>query len=103
MQPPDNLVATGSSPRFDANTVPAMLLQDHSTATGVWGRLVVHAGTVEFFEVNGSGGDGDGSGSPVAAGESLWIAPEHRHRVTPSADAEFEVEFYRVTDGNENG
>lgn len=75
---------------FDHESVPAGLLRAHRVADGVWGRLVVHAGSVTFmFE--------DDSANPhlLNAGESVVIPPARLHHVEPSMSAKFAVEFYR--------
>ncbi len=87
---PTGLVLARTTEVFDAGTVPAGLRRAHRVADGVWGRLVVHAGTVNFvFE--------DAADEPVlvAAGASIVIPPGRAHHVEPDDSARFVVEFYR--------
>ncbi len=82
---PDGLVPGRRTPEFTDETVPPALRRDHQTT--VWARLEVSAGTVEFIE-----GDRD----PVTADpdHAVVIAPNTPHRVVPSADASFAVQFF---------
>ena len=74
---------------FDAASVPPGLLRAHRVAEGVWGRLVVEAGTVVFVaEVTGDR-------RSLPAGASIVIPPAVPHHVEPDAEARFAVEFYR--------
>ena len=72
---PDDLDYVRTTDVFDNTTVPAGLLRAHRVADGVWGRLVVHTGTVTFvFE--------DEPDRPIAvpAGEAQAIPPGRHHR-----------------------
>ncbi len=75
---------------FDNNTVPAGLLRAHRVAKGIWGRLVVHSGSVTFvFE--------DKADQPisVSAGEHVVIPPARPHHLELDQPSTFAVEFYR--------
>lgn len=88
---PDGVVLTRTTDVFDNDTVPAGLLRAHRVASGIWGRLVVHTGTVGFvFE--------DEADDPknVEAGNSLVIPPSRPHHVQLDGPATFVVEFYRT-------
>ncbi len=75
---------------FDAASVPAGLLRTHRVVSGVWGRLRVTAGALTLvFE------DGGADRVVLAAGESVVIPPDRPHRVEPSPDVRFHVEFHR--------
>ncbi len=75
---------------FTPETMPAGLRRAHRTATGVWGRLRVLSGSIEFtFE-----GDAP-STHRVAAGEEQIIPPDVPHSVAPAADARFVVDFLK--------
>ena len=87
---PAGFELTRTTETFDHETVPAGLLRAHRVADGVWGRLVVHAGTVTFvFE------DDSANTHVLGAGESIVIPPARLHHVEPSPSAKFAVEFYR--------
>jgi len=72
--------------------VPPALLDLHHTT--VWAELVVEAGTVEFTE---SGGPEDRAATATPA-RRVVIVPERRHRISPSADARFHVQFHDLDD-----
>lgn len=77
---------------FDNDSVPAGLLRAHRVADGVWGRLVVHTGTVGFvFE------DEPHHRRVVGAGDSIVIPPARLHHVELDGRATFAVEFHRTT------
>jgi tellurite resistance-related uncharacterized protein len=43
---PDNVALYKSTPEFNQATVPAGLQRNHTTAANVWGRIVVHEGSL---------------------------------------------------------
>lgn len=87
---PAGLVFQRVTNDFTSVTVPAGLLKAHRIAEGVWGVLRVRDGRVRFVEEIESGRDID-----LAPGEANVIRPGVPHRVEPSEDATFAVEFYR--------
>jgi tellurite resistance-related uncharacterized protein len=92
---PDGHVLARTTDVFDNDTVPAGLLRAHRVADGIWGRLVVHAGTVRFvFE------DAADDPATVSAGESVVIPPARLHHVELDGPARFAVEFHRPVAGN---
>lgn len=79
---------------FDAESVPAGLLRAHQVAPGVWGRLAVYDGTIDFvFE------DEPDEAITVAAGGRLVIPPATPHHVALTGPVSFAVEFYRDPEG----
>lgn len=87
---PDGFVLDRTTPVFDHTSVPSGLLRAHRVADGVWGRLVVHAGTVRLvFE--------DAAETPlvVHAGDSAVIPPGRLHHVEFTDSGRFAVEFHR--------
>ncbi len=90
---PEGLQLARTTDIFDKDTVPAGLLRAHRVADGVWGRLVVHSGTVTFvFE--------DQPDHPIVAGagDRIVIPPGRPHHVELSDTASFAVEFHRRSD-----
>ncbi len=95
---PDGLVHSRTSPEFSARSVPAGLLRAHRLAEEVWGQLCVTSGTVEFsFEHDPA--------HPilVGTGEQQAIPPSVLHHGTPSVDAAFHIDFYRINPGLSDG
>lgn len=87
---PDGLEYVRTTDTFDNDTVPKGLLRAHRVAANVWGRLVVHTGSVGFvFE------DSADRQITVGAGETQVIPPQRRHHVVLDGPATFAVEFYR--------
>lgn len=84
---------------FDETTLPAGLLRAHRIAPGVWGRLVVRAGSIRFAFDDGPDpagrGDRDGAGRRIGAGGAQVIPPERPHHVTVDGPVRFVVEFHR--------
>ncbi|MBL8930409.1 MAG: DUF1971 domain-containing protein [Kineosporiaceae bacterium] len=86
---PPGLEVVRVTPTFDENTVPAGLLAAHQVAAGVWGRLVVLAGTVRFvFEHDGATHD-------LTAGDTVAIPPERPHHLELTGPVQLAVEFHR--------
>ena len=86
---PEGLVVARTTPTWTATSVPPALLADHQTS--VWAALVVEAGRVRFFEVEGPEAPWETVVTSEAPGV---IVPERKHRIEPSADARFHVVFY---------
>ena len=75
---------------FDESTVPAGLLAAHQIAAGVWGRVVVHTGSLTFaYE------EGPGDPLELHAGEGHDIPPLRPHRLVLDGPATFAIEFYK--------
>lgn len=86
---PIGLQHTRTTPEFTHESTPEGLRRAHRVATGVWGRLKVSGGHVDFvFE-----GD-DNTPVTVAAGEHIDIPPDTPHHVVTRPGCRFAVEFY---------
>ena len=86
---PSGLRHVRTTPQFTHESTPDGLRRAHRVATGVWGRLKVSGGHVDFvFE-----DDGD-TPIPVAAGEHIDIPPDTAHHVVTHPGCQFVVEFY---------
>lgn len=74
---------------FTQSTVPRGLLADHQTAKGVWGRLVVLDGSLDYTRTGME---------PVLVtkDQPATIFPEELHHITCDRPVSFKVEFYRV-------
>jgi len=87
---PDGLEPYKRTPTFSAESVPAGLLANHQTKAGVWARIHVEQGRLEYVREE-----------PEAATEILdpggfgTVLPEARHRVRPLGPVSFHVEFWR--------
>jgi len=46
---PDNVVKYAETPIFTEETVPQKLLSVHDTKPGVWGRLIILEGAVDYI------------------------------------------------------
>jgi tellurite resistance-related uncharacterized protein len=76
--------------RFTRESVPEALLRRHTTKRGVWARIHVVRGRVEYhlhapFDTR----------EVLEAGAVGTVVPEVEHHVAPVGDAEFFVEFWR--------
>lgn len=76
------------TPRFDAQSVPPALLEAH--VTRAWAQLVVVEGFVRFHEA-----------SPMlelraTPANAVVIVPDRPHRIEPSENAEFYVQFHEL-------
>lgn len=86
---PEGLTLARTTPTWTRETVPPALLKLHHTS--VWAELVVEAGMVDFHEFRE---DGDPWHTIGTVDRRVVIIPEQRHRIVPSSDARFHVEFY---------
>jgi tellurite resistance-related uncharacterized protein len=88
---PPGLTPYKRTPSFDAGTVPAGLLANHSTKQGVWARVVVLEGRLplRFLEP-------DEDPVVLTPGRPGIVEPTRLHRVEPCPGVRFYVEFHRV-------
>ena len=88
-EPPDGVVEYRRTASFTEATIPAGLLRDHRTATGVWANIVVEAGSLEYT-----------LNSPrrtfLLTSEQPGVAPPMEpHPVNVVGPVRFHVEFLR--------
>ena len=95
MEWPDGLVAYRRTPEFDEHTVPAGLQRNHATRRGVWARIHVVDGSLQYHV----DAPVDRSFS-VVAGSTAVIVPEVRHRVETTGAVRFFIEFSRADHGH---
>jgi tellurite methyltransferase len=84
---PDEAKVYKSTPVFTADTVPKGLLGEHSLKNGVWGKLVVLEGSVDFCE-------GELRQS-LDQGDSWTILPEVVHHLCLTGAVKLRVDFLR--------
>ena len=85
---PTHLVEARRTPLFDPGSLPAALVRSHRTT--VWAVLRVQAGASVRRP-----GRGVASRRSSRSGEAAVIGPGVEHRIEPSTDAGFFVQFYR--------
>ena len=74
---------------FNEISVPAGLLRDHNTASGIWGLLVVAEGSLDYTRSGFSA-------SKVTPESPAVIFPKEKHHITCDRPVRFKVEFYRT-------
>ncbi len=89
-QLPSGLVKYSETALFTEETVPSKLTSAHDTKPGVWGKLMVEEGALDYIIV----------GPPIEStrintGQFGIIEPTVLHYVTPVGSVAFRVEFYR--------
>ena len=90
-QLPDGLEHVRTTDVFDESTVPPGLLRAHRVGESVWGRLVVHTGSLTFvFD------DAPHDPIEVRAGGTVAIPPGRQHHLVLDGPATFAVEFHRI-------
>lgn len=88
---PEGHAAYKRTAQFREDTIPAGLLRHHSTKPGVWGRIVVERGELEFYEA-----DEQAPPRLVTPESPCVILPDVEHRVSPVGEAAFYVEFWKA-------
>ncbi len=88
---PDGFVKYSESPVFTQDTVPAKLQKDHDTKAGVWGKLIVSEGALDYVLA-----EFPNEMNRVAKGEHIIIEPTVLHHVKLAGDVKFQLEFYRA-------
>ena len=87
---PEGLEKFSESPVFDQDTTPDALKKDHQIKPGVWGKLVVLDGALEYLVA-----DTPEDARRIEASGHAIIEPEQLHSVRMIGDVRFQVEFYR--------
>ncbi|NQZ59133.1 MAG: DUF1971 domain-containing protein [Lentisphaeraceae bacterium] len=77
------------TPLFDQDSIPAGLRKKHNTAEGVWGRLVVVFGSVQFIDFETKEVI---VASPI---RSVAIKPQRWHYLNVTGPVELYGEFYK--------
>jgi len=90
MELPDGLELARTTPVFDETSVPSGLLAAHQITEGVWGRLLVVTGAIDFvFE------DDVDNARHLTAGDHQVVPPARPHHVRLVGPVTFCVEFHR--------
>ena len=84
---PEGLAAYKRTPEFSTESVPAGLLCEHNTKTGVWGLIHVLEGTLVYHTPDDS--------HTLIAGDQGVVVPNMLHSVAPDDAARFYVEFHK--------
>lgn len=90
---PDTVRAYKRTREFDENSVPAGLLRAHTTASGVWGRIVVLEGTLRYRILSPEAEE-----LILLPGRDGVVEPEVPHEVSPEGRVRFYVEFLRAAE-----
>jgi len=89
---PDNVVAYRKTPVFKETSVPKGLLKDHSTAEGVWGKICLESGSLQY-NITETSQECSFTLTPDTPGV---IVPQQLHNVGVDGPVSFYVEFYRA-------
>ena len=89
---PDNFIPFKRTPVFTEESIPAGLKKDHSTRTGVWGKIVVAEGKLRY-RVPSLEADME-----LSKDRCGLVVPDVLHNVEPLGAMQFFVEFYRAPD-----
>jgi len=86
---PDDFKAYRKTAEFNERTVPQSLRRDHSTKPGVWAKIQVIEGKLNYRI------DALGTQFELSPGVAGIVIPEVRHHVEPAGSVRFFVEFYQ--------
>ena len=89
---PGNFIPYKKTPVFTEESLPSGLKNDHSTKTGVWGKIILTEGTLQY-RVNSLKTD-----TVLSPNETGIILPEILHSVALLGPVKFYVEFYKEPD-----
>ena len=89
---PENFMPYKKTPVFTEESLPSGLKNDHSTKTGVWGKIILIEGTLQY-RVNSLKTD-----TVLFPNEPGIILPEILHSVALLGPVKFYVEFYKEPD-----
>jgi hemoglobin len=88
------MVEARRTPLFDSESLPEALTRSHRTT--VWAELRVQEESVRFVDLEGA----YARDLRVEPGETAVIVPGVEHRIEPSTDATFYVQFFREPDAD---
>lgn len=86
---PEHLTAYKRTPEFTENSIPNGLLKDHNTKEGVWGRIVVLEGQLDYI-IQAP----EAESILLQPGQDGIVEPTVKHHVSPHGQVRFYVEFY---------
>lgn len=86
---PSNVTAYKRTDVFSETSVPKGLLNDHRTLPGVWGKIVVLEGTLDYIIVGGQ------EEHELNSERFGVVEPQIVHHVRPKGKVSFYVEFYK--------
>ncbi len=89
LEMPDAVRPYKRTPEFTNETIPKGLLKQHSTKRGVWGRIFVLEGALEYTVEHPIE-----TTIEIAEGQQANISPQVPHSVKADGRVRFYVEFY---------
>lgn len=89
---PEDFVPYKRTSVFTEETLPDALRKDHSTKTGVWGKIIVEEGKLRY-RVASLNAD-----TELSVQKDGIVLPEVLHNVEPVGAVRFYVQFYRAPD-----
>ena len=87
---PANVESYKKTPEFTETTVPDGLLKDHQTKEGVWGKIVILEGSLEYTIL-----EPDEEVIKLTENNCGVVEPIVLHHIKPLGRVRFYVEFYR--------
>jgi tellurite resistance-related uncharacterized protein len=87
---PANVTSYQKTPEFDESRIPKGLLKAHQTKEGVWGKIIIIAGQLEYT-IN------EPETETVVLDKNNYgvVEPTVFHQVKAIGEVEFYVEFYK--------
>lgn len=89
---PDDFKAYRKTAEFNERTLPQTLRRDHSTKPGVWAKIQVIEGKLNYRI------DALGAQFELSPGQPGIVIPAARHHVDPIGSVRFFVEFYKMAE-----
>ena len=87
---PSNVVAYKQASEFTELTIPAGLLKDHKTKDGVWAKIVILEGRLEYTIVQP-----ELDVIELSIDKFGVVEPEVLHHIAPLGNVRLYVEFYK--------
>jgi tellurite resistance-related uncharacterized protein len=89
---PDHFNPYRKTAEFNERTIPQSLRKDHSTKPGIWAKIHVIEGKLNYRI------DTPGAQFELSPGQPGIVIPETRHHVDPLGSVRFFVEFYKMAE-----
>ena len=86
---PDNVVLYKTTPEFNQDTLPDGVQNNHQTAAGTWGHIVVHEGSLRYVIESPEKEE-----HVLIPGKPGIVEPQCLHHIEIIGLVRFSVEFY---------
>ena len=90
MKIPENFKVYKKTPLYDQDSIPNELSMMHETGDGIWEKLIVVFGSVDYVDCE------TGKVTKASPVRSVSVEPHHMHSLHVTGPVELYVEYYKA-------